>query len=36
MAFQVHHIDQGFYDRFYKPGAYYELHRDHLARWHGR
>ena len=35
MAFQVHHIDLDFYDRFYKPGAYQDAHRDHFAVWHG-
>jgi len=34
MAFQVHHIDMEFYDRFYKPGAYTDAHRDHFALWH--
>ncbi len=35
MAFQVHHIDPEFYDRFYKPGAYTDAHREHFATWHG-
>ena len=35
MAFQVHHLDTEFYDRFFKPGAYREAHRDHFAVWHG-
>jgi hypothetical protein len=35
MAYQAHHIDPDFYDRFYKPGAYHDLHREHFARWHG-
>jgi hypothetical protein len=34
MAYQAHHIDMEFYDRFYKPGAYHDLHREHFARWH--
>ncbi|HEV8490228.1 MAG TPA: hypothetical protein VGQ58_10620 [Candidatus Limnocylindrales bacterium] len=34
MAFQAHHIDMQFYDRFYKDGAYTDEHRQHLARWH--
>jgi hypothetical protein len=35
MAFQVHHLDTEFYDRFYRPGAYEDAHREHFARWHG-
>jgi hypothetical protein len=34
MAFQAHHIDTAFYDRFYRPGAYTEAHAQHAARWH--
>lgn len=34
MAFQVHHLDTEFYDRFYKPGAYTDAQRDHFALWH--
>jgi len=34
MAFQAHHIDTEFYDRFYKPGAYREAHKEHFAVWH--
>jgi hypothetical protein len=35
MAFQSHHIDTAFYDKFYRPGAYTQAHADHFARWHG-
>lgn len=35
MAYQAHHVDMEFYDRFYKPGAYEDSHREHFARWHG-
>jgi hypothetical protein len=35
MAYQAHHVDMDFYDRFYEPGAYEDAHREHLARWHG-
>jgi hypothetical protein len=35
MAYQAHHVDMDFYDRFYEPGAYRDLHREHFARWHG-
>lgn len=31
---QVHHLDLGFYDRHFGPGAYLDSHREHLARWH--
>jgi hypothetical protein len=34
MAFQVHHIDPAFYDRFYRPGAYTAKHVEHASRWH--
>lgn len=34
MAFQAHHIDTTFYDRFYRDGAYTAAHRDHFAAWH--
>lgn len=32
---QAHHMDLGFYDRFYKPGAYLRSHATHMERWHG-
>ncbi len=32
---QAHHIDTGFYDTFYNPGAYGQAHADHMRRWHG-
>ena len=31
MAFQAHHIDTAFYDRFYRPGAYTAAHAEHFA-----
>jgi hypothetical protein len=34
MAYQAHHVDTEFYDRFYKPGAYHDAHVDHFAQWH--
>lgn len=34
MAFQAHHIDTAFYDRFFRPGGYTEAHVRHFARWH--
>jgi hypothetical protein len=35
LVHQTHHLDLDFYDRFYKPGAYGQAQRDHMARWHG-
>jgi hypothetical protein len=35
IAYQAHHLDTEFYDRFYTKGAYTDAHRDHFARWHG-
>jgi len=35
MAYQAHHLDLEFYDRFYAPGAYTDRQREHFARWHG-
>ena len=34
MAFQAHHIDTAFYDRFYVDGAYTDLHARHFELWH--
>jgi hypothetical protein len=34
LAFQAHHVDTAFYDRFYRPGAYTETVAGHLAAWH--
>jgi hypothetical protein len=34
LAFQAHHLDLGFYDRHYAPGAYARTHRDHFRLWH--
>jgi len=31
---QAQHIDCGFYDIYYPPGAYSAQHRQHLSRWH--
>ena len=35
MAFQVHHLDTEFYDRYFRPGSYGDAHRQHFATWHG-
>jgi hypothetical protein len=34
MYLQAHHLDLGFYDEFYKPGAYLQTHAKHMTRWH--
>ncbi len=31
---QAHHLECGFYDQFYKEGAYTERHRTHMEKWH--
>ncbi|SNB46896.1 hypothetical protein [Geobacter sp. DSM 9736] len=31
---QAQHLDTGFYDRFFKQGAYLETHARHMERWH--
>jgi hypothetical protein len=31
---QVHHLDTGFYDQHFRPGAYGRTHADHIANWH--
>jgi hypothetical protein len=35
IAFQAHHVDANFYDRFYPQPSLPLAHRDHLNRWHG-
>ena len=32
---QAHHLDTGFYDEHFAPGAYLETHAAHMERWHG-
>jgi hypothetical protein len=32
---QAQHIDLGFYDHYFKPGAYLSTHADHMKQWHG-
>ncbi|MEW5796674.1 MAG: hypothetical protein AB1772_09995 [Candidatus Zixiibacteriota bacterium] len=34
MYLQAHHLDLGFYDTHFQPGAYLDTHRDHMATWH--
>jgi hypothetical protein len=33
-AFQAHHIDTDYYDRFFGPGAYGPTQAAHMATWH--
>jgi hypothetical protein len=33
---QAHHLDCGFYDAYYREGAYTDRHRRHLEKWHGK
>jgi hypothetical protein len=32
---QAHHLDLGFYDHHFGPGAYLPTHASHMADWHG-
>ncbi|MFI7483648.1 hypothetical protein ACH9EU_14695 [Kocuria sp. M1R5S2] len=32
---QAVHLDTGFYDAHYRPGAYLPTHAHHMERWHG-
>lgn len=34
IAFQAHHVDVGFYDKFYPQDSIPQAHRDHFATWH--
>jgi len=31
---QAHHLDTGFYDKYFRAGAYGPTHAEHLATWH--
>lgn len=33
---QAHHLDLGFYDEKFTPGAYLETHAKHMEWWHGK
>ncbi len=33
---QAHHLECGFYDTYYKDGAYTDRHRRHMEKWHGK
>lgn len=32
---QAHHLDLGFYDEHFGPGAYLPTQANHMADWHG-
>jgi hypothetical protein len=34
MYLQAHHVELGFYDKHFGPGAYLETHANHMKRWH--
>jgi len=34
MFLQAHHLDLGFYDTYFKSGAYLRTHAEHMKRWH--
>ena len=34
IAFQAHHVDPAFYDRFYPQPSLPVAHREHLSQWH--
>ena len=34
--FQAHHLELGFYDQYYREGAYTDRHRHHMEKWHGK
>lgn len=34
MAFQAHHVDTTFYDRFYREPMYTRMQANHFANWH--
>jgi len=36
LVFQAHHVDVGFYDRFYRGEPLTDRHREHMERWHGQ
>jgi hypothetical protein len=31
---QAQHLDLGFYDHHFRPGAYLDTHRRHMEVWH--
>lgn len=31
---QAHHLDLGFYDHYFQPGAYLKTHQTHMENWH--
>jgi hypothetical protein len=35
LGYQAIHVDEGFYERFYRPEALSDTQRAHMAAWHG-
>jgi hypothetical protein len=35
MYLQAHHLDLGYYDKYFGPGAYLHTHAQHQELWHG-
>ena len=36
LMIQAHHLELGFYDKYYKDGAYTERQQQHMEKWHGK
>jgi hypothetical protein len=34
MYLQAHHLELGFYDQHFGPGAYLDTHANHMRQWH--
>ena len=34
LGHQIMHVDEEFYDRFYRPEVLTETQREHMSRWH--
>jgi len=34
LFFQAHHLELEFYDKYYKEGAYTDVHKNHMSLWH--
>jgi hypothetical protein len=35
MFLQAHHLEHGYYDKYFGPGAYLSTHAEHQRLWHG-
>jgi hypothetical protein len=36
VMYQAHHLETGFYDKYYRAGSYTERHRRHMEKWHAK